>query len=304
MNRRGLSLIEVLVVLAILGILLALILPAVQGARESARRVQCTNNLRQLCLAVHQYEEVHGVLPQAMRSNYSFHVALLPHLDQEPLFRQFDFAINATDYQGPLRSVRVPIFECPSDSSSRRVIVDLAATSYFGNCGSGAQRYGYNGVFGYGRHKLGGIRTISSSAITDGTSKTAMFSEALGGDGSYHRLRVWWLGPALGKPEQFDQFAETCRDMPTVSPTHFTENRYRGRPWVEGGVMGTLYNHVLGPNSPSCLNGAAVQSSAFSSASFHRGIVNVAHADGSVHPVSETIELDQWRRLASRAGIP
>ncbi|HEX5106592.1 MAG TPA: DUF1559 domain-containing protein, partial [Pirellulaceae bacterium] len=293
-----------IVVLAIIGILFALLLPAVQAVRESGRRLECASNLRQLSLAVHQYEQLHGVLPRAMRKNYSFHVALLPHLEQQSLFRQFDFSINQTDYQGNLQGVRVAIFQRPSDASSRVVIRDWAATSYFGNCGSGSQRYGYNGVFGYRLHPHGGIDTLTSSSISDGLSNTAMFSEVLAADGSYHWLRVYWLAPALGGKDQLDQFAQACANLPDSAPNSFTDNLWCGRPWIRGGITGTLYNHVLGPNSPSCLNGASIDASAFSSASFHGSVVNVANADGSVQSVNQAIDLVQWRRLASRSGSP
>jgi prepilin-type N-terminal cleavage/methylation domain-containing protein len=303
-NRRGLTLIEVIVVMAIIGIILALLLPAVQVIRESARRVQCTSHLKQLALAIHQYEETHGVVPRWAENNYSFHVALLPYLEQENLYRQFDLSVNQGDYTGPLRRVRVNVFECPSDSASRQVIRGGAATNYFGNAGSGVQRYGFNGVFGYPTHGISAIHTLPLSAITDGLSNTALLAEVLPPDQSYHRLRVTWVAPIHDLPDQFDLFVEICRNLPDSSPNHFTVDPSRGRPWIEAGHGRTLYNHTLPPNSVCCMNGPNLVISAYSSASLHRLIVNLARADGSVQPVNQSIDLETWRKLASRAGNP
>src|SRR4051812_14386654 len=99
MKRSAFSLVELLVVLAIIGVVIALLLPAVQYARESGRRTQCASNIRQLALSIHQYEAAHRVLPAIAQNNYSFHVALLPHIEQKALYQRFDFSVNAMDYQ-------------------------------------------------------------------------------------------------------------------------------------------------------------------------------------------------------------
>src|SRR5687768_3529 len=106
--QRAFTLIELLVVVAIISALVALLLPAVQASRESARRASCANNLKQLCLGVHQYHEAHKVLPRLYNGRldwrsvsfgletFSWRVMILPHLEQRDLFKQFDFSLFAT----------------------------------------------------------------------------------------------------------------------------------------------------------------------------------------------------------------
>jgi hypothetical protein len=309
MKRIGITLIELLLVIALIGVLAALIIPVVQAARESGRRTACANHMRQMALGLLQYESVHGVLPESKQSNYSFHVALLPHIEQDGLYREFDLSVNALDYiaaSGPLVGERVACFECPSDRAHHFSSVTgkhVAATNYHGNSGTGAQRYGYNGLFAYvNDHPLGGERFVSLSAISDGSSQTAMLAEVVSPDGSHHPLRVCWRVSPMPGFDQFHQFAGACRTAPTNNLMF--EPFGRGRSWIEGIIGGTLYNHVLSPNGPSCWNGGDLINSAFTSTSFHPSIANVAFADGTVRPISQDISPSAWREMGSRAGNP
>jgi prepilin-type N-terminal cleavage/methylation domain-containing protein len=132
-RRSGVSIVELLIVIAILGILAALILPAVQVSREAARRVQCSSNLRQIALAVQEYTETHSAFPGdgGGPARQSFHVRLLPFTEQESLYAQIDFDIPI-EMQGSIASSRPAYLSCPSDptSSSNR-----AFNSYSGNAG-------------------------------------------------------------------------------------------------------------------------------------------------------------------------
>jgi type II secretory pathway pseudopilin PulG len=303
-KRVALTLIELLAALAIIGVLIALLLPAVQAARESVRRTQCSSNIRQVAIALHQYESTHRVLPSFAFQNYSFHVALLPHLDQQALYDQFDFSINALDYdEGPLEYTRMPVFECPSDGSGMQPPTLPAPTNYHGNWGTGTNWYGNNGVFSYRDDHPGFIAFLPLSAIKDGLSQTAMLGEVLASDGSDHRLRVLWETPELVAPDQLDEFTTACRGTPEASNSTFTRFP-RGRAWIDGGAGWTLYNHLLSPNEPSCSNGPFIVRGALTSSSFHAAGVNVARADGSVQHVSSTIDVTTWRSLGSRAGSP
>jgi prepilin-type N-terminal cleavage/methylation domain-containing protein len=303
MKSRGLSLIEVLAVAAIIGVLIALLLPAVQSAREAARRTQCASHLRQLGLALHAYEAAYRVLPQFAQNNYSFHVALLPFLEQQALYDDFDLSLNAMDYRGPRVTFRVAVFECPSDASRTRVPFLPAATHYHGNWGTGALRYGNNGIFSYDNFHPRYVQCLPFSAITDGLSQTTMLAEVIASDDTLHSRSILWSVPPV-RPEQFEQFEVTCRQAPSVSSRQPFQRISRGRPWLESGMNWNIYNHILTPNQPSCSNGRSLLTGAYSSSSFHGSAVTTAMADGSVQIVSESIDLGVWRQRGSRAGDP
>lgn len=115
-HRRAFTLVELLVVIAIIGTLTALLLPAVQSAREAARRLQCSNNLKQIGLALHQYDFAHKQLPASYTENgASSFVVLLPFLEQEALFNSFDLETSMADAPNPAAAeTPLPMFRCPS----------------------------------------------------------------------------------------------------------------------------------------------------------------------------------------------
>ena len=127
--RRGFNLIELLVVIAIIAVLIGLLLPAVQQAREAARRMQCTNNLKQIALAANNYHDAYDCYPQGVQFTFDFstsghHVALLPYLEQAPLFNAMNFnwivpwSDANTTFAGP---VRPSVYVCPSDTMGTQV---------------------------------------------------------------------------------------------------------------------------------------------------------------------------------------
>ena len=129
-RRQGFTLIELLVVIAIIAVLIALLLPAVQSAREAARRAQCTNNLKQVGLAVHNYLDVHGRLPIGRgtrparpytvlsRYNYSGFSMILPFMEQSPIFSAINFDLTMTVQDGNTTAMATVIssYLCPSDT--------------------------------------------------------------------------------------------------------------------------------------------------------------------------------------------
>lgn len=162
-RRRAFTLVELLVVIAIIGILIALLLPAVQAAREAARRSSCTNNLKQLGLAVHNYHDVYQMLPisismwaegpnpSAVHNGKGWILSSLPYLEQKPLFDQFQaagvFVTEMTTWQTnatcqALMKTRLPVIECPSDVSAKTSTqtaqwggIEVAVTNYKGCIG-------------------------------------------------------------------------------------------------------------------------------------------------------------------------
>src|SRR5438105_322910 len=141
-RATGFTLIELLVVIAIISVLIAMLLPAVQQAREAARRVQCKNNLMQIVLALHNYEMAHECLPPgsvdpmrpirnaATGYHFGWMVQLLPYLDQGPLYRHFDPSVSVYDAANDgARNRNIVMFHCPSNWNLRSA---TGATSYAG----------------------------------------------------------------------------------------------------------------------------------------------------------------------------
>ncbi len=212
-GRGGFTLIEFLVVIAIIAVLIALLLPAVQSAREAARRIQCANNLKQIGLAIVNYHDVANAFPPAAQGglgqvymNYTGYCFLLPYVEQTAAYNTFNFQLNilsgSTPYYGWTLpgnstgfSIQLATFLCPSNrafgevgatvgSGSAAYTVDpgkVGVTDYLFN--AGASRYV---VAGYGEtNRLGPIGFNTSTpiaAITDGTSNTFVLAESAGGN--------------------------------------------------------------------------------------------------------------------------
>jgi prepilin-type N-terminal cleavage/methylation domain-containing protein/prepilin-type processing-associated H-X9-DG protein len=200
-RRNGFTLIELLVVIAIIAILIGLLLPAVQKVREAAARAQCSNNLKQLGLAAHNYESTFKKLPPGSgnlapgaSSAPSLLALILPYLEQANLYNLFNFNVdvNNTAANGPARDQTVPTFQCPSDGSTQHELdtggsgLPEGTSNYLGNFGATADQHSNNSVlvgvfnFTYGPATPAGTPVAGKVRITDisdGTSNTAMFSE-------------------------------------------------------------------------------------------------------------------------------
>lgn len=301
MARRGFTLIEMLVVMGIVALLMALLTSAVQATRTAASATECRNNLRQLILAVSNYESQYGMYPNAMTAR----IALLPYLEQQPLARRVSSLPAGDPGWAEIRRANIPIYHCPSDPAPD-VLGDAGASNYATCFGSGLLVGGSDGAFGYWDDFLMPVgiinRPIRASDLKDGTSTTAGISEWLHSDGTLERLRAIWQTPSAFGPSQVHAFQTLCESMP-IDPVGFGWQGSpfgHGVPWTNGWFGSGQYNHMLPPNRPSCLNNTHLSTGIYSAASMHAGGVHVAFMDGHVTFTSENIDRRAWQRLGSR----
>jgi prepilin-type N-terminal cleavage/methylation domain-containing protein/prepilin-type processing-associated H-X9-DG protein len=325
--NRGFTLIELLVVIAIIAILVALLLPAVQMVREAARRAQCTNNLKQIGLALANYHDAHGVLPFGLSGRvfpptrptnqgcewWGPLPLLLPHLEQRDIYNSLNFNIDTCLYTyQPLANFtatrqKIEVFVCPSDGYDVEDSGGWAVTNYVPNFGTGWTEY----------NRTDGVFYIISSTryadIVDGTSHTAAFSErALGPvdlpgltiKSRHDQLRKGFRAPSDSITDQ-NTFEQWCENPPPTAEVVGSDLYWGYR---------TAYHHSFSPNRPLCETYYAPSPLVYGYAtghyrhllqppsSLHSGGVNLLRCDGSVQFVSETIDRAAWRALGTRAG--
>ena len=302
LRKKGFTLIELLVVIAIIAVLIGLLLPAVQKVREAASRIKCSNNLKQLGLALHNYEGANKTFPQARNPYPLVHSGLsrlLPFVEQENLQRLCDYTTPPTSPTNVTASqTKVPMFLCPSDSISGQVpgYPDFG-TNYVANNGSGTVGYGLiasgDGIFTQSPIKV--------ADVADGLSNTVAMSESVMGTGTV----------PIGIPTDRRTIATSVLEVPGgTDPTPATcgsaagaWSAKRGAKWIDGHYGNSLYNHYYtpNPNTWDCGNGS--HNKGLSTArSWHAGGVNVLLLDGSVRFVRDSIDLATWRGLSTRAG--
>jgi prepilin-type processing-associated H-X9-DG protein len=317
-----------LVVISIIGLLIALLLPAVQSSRESARRAQCANNLKQIGLALHAYEGTHRSFPLNWTTPrvdpdrghpfyigarpYSALTRLLPSLEQQPLYSSINFAVETypvgqgSAFQTPQNqtayATTLAVYLCPSDTTSSPT---THGCNYRGNYGLGAHiatnRQTYDS--GNGFYTFPGV--LGSHSFPDGLSHTVAYSERLRGTGG---------GGGLTPSRDFGDIRVmtycTERDADTAlaccrlaSTRGFPASRMAGFTWFYGDYGCTAYNHAQEPNGR--IPDAITPNSSYgivTSRSLHPGGVNSLMADGSVRFVNEAIGRKVWRALGTRDG--
>lgn len=318
----GFTLVELLVVIAIIGILVGLLLPAVQFAREAARRMSCSNNLKQMGLALHNYHDTYGRLPpagvyrtNASSSAWSVQARLLPQLEQANLQRLIDWNLDYSQ-QGNVARTRVPTYLCPSepkdqlraDPKPNDPAFAYYPLNYVANMGHWFVFDPRNGASGSGVFAPNGKLGLAS--ITDGTSNTMAFAEAKawtpyirdGGNPTASNIAPPNLPAAIAafggsfKTDSGHTEWVDARVHQTGFTTTFTPNTRV--PFVQGSQTYDIdFNSSREGFSTTRITYAAV-----TSRSYHTGGVNVAIADGSVRFISDTLDSTVWRGLGSRDG--
>jgi len=312
-KTRAFTLVELLVVIAIIGILIALLLPAVQAAREAARRTQCTNHLKQIGLAMHNYVDANNArLPYgAVGAVYgTWALFILPYIEQEALYSRFVIG-NPYSQDGPdgvpiLRGVRISYFTCPTDTPQTSSFSSFEHHNY-------SVCYGSTGIYDLDTtNATGWIPKIDDvlnpgaafcaqndanrykvcmplGSISDGTSNTLLTAEVIQGywaGTGYNDLRglIWW-GGASG----FSAYMAPNTAEPDYFSDHF------------GGDT-SLNKKKYNITTTMAVDGASGKGQVIAARSKHTGGVNVGLADGSIQFVSDTVNLDAWRAAATSCG--
>ncbi len=323
-RQHGFTLVELLVVIAIIGILIALLLPAVQAAREAARRSQCTNNLKQIGLALHNYHDVYKTFPRysytttpcSTWEGWSAHTMLLPYVEQQAVYdtvKQLCQTATPTaavecwrdGYYTNIRRTRIQGFLCPSDSSNAGASTGnnnypVCAGANRGWNGSNSES---NGVFSRGWE-----RAISD--VRDGTSNTIMVGEHRLGDEDNGKYSPGDVARGVGRvgPFELPSAAEVDQQGVACEAAMDNHHSHTGREWASGLPWQTVFNTIAPPNwkYPTCQEcsgcGWGDSDGVFPARSYHPGGANHALVDGSVRFISETIDTKTYQFLGTRKG--
>lgn len=318
-RRHGFTLVELLVVIAIVGALIAMMLPAVQAARESARRTQCVNHLHQLSIATFNHQSALGPFPSGIAQRQfgsspqyrgaTLFVEILPYLEDRSLADIWDFddpIRNAEGGPDSRSAIAQPEFICPSDSIETNPVerngLYYALGSYGGNGGTYSyhpDRASIDGVFhatGPGSRPVSNQRPVEPKDICDGLSCTLLLGERSHEDANFrsfveagiakHSLEEWgWWAASTGKRAVGHVTLSSLVEINYMMPVEYTNRAKASPPASDSGAM-----EYYGDRRLSCFG------------SNHPGGANFSFADGSGRFLADDLPLQQLQALSTRSG--
>lgn len=303
-GQTAFTLVELLVVIAIIGILVALLLPAVQSAREAARRMSCSNNLKNFILAAHNYHDAHkefcasAELGGNQDSSIGMHISLLPYIEEGNMANQVDAALDKTANRtlkeaalsSALTSTELSIYWCPSRDNSEKedwTALGVGMMTYYGVMGSKHNGNFYDLEDGHcGDVANDGIfypyETVAMRDITDGTSQTLAIGERT------YSLRAFFAGAFYTGTEPYQRNRKVCSNAAKNMRHGITTPQAAGyyvqaQEFPRGANRSVLYNDLFWGSE-------------------HPGGAHFAYADGSVHFLSEDTSRPILLNMASRNG--
>ena len=328
-NRSAFTLVELLVVIAIIGILIGLLLPAVQAAREAARRMQCTNNMKQYALAIQNYVDANKKMPASRcqagdctNPGYSLNYVILPFIEQQAVYNEIVSSDKTADQDTPapwqdeqyngkyLLDAMIVSFLCPSDGNSEspspgkehiwrsNVVSSRGDSMWKSELTSGWTTANDTRE----RSLFNPFAWKSMSSATDGTSNTLCCSETVSAaTTSSTRIKGGVISNASAKGTSSPDSNLTSRnncfnardpdDQSSFGEGYSAAASRRGCWWSDGRICNGGFNTVFPPNAPCCTNGTADDTwGIFPPSSNHSGGVNAGMLDGSVRFISDTID--------------